>query len=107
MSAAALAGTAAGVAGAAVGGQAKVTICHATGSATNPFVRITVATPAAAMAHVRHQDERDIIAPFSYQGQSYSLNWNATGEATFYNGCQAPSGLGGGEFKGKRVKIRF
>lgn len=97
MSAAALAGTAAGVAGAAAGGQAKVTICHATGSATNPFVKITVATPAAAMAHVRHQDERDIIAPFSYQGRSYSLNWNATGEATFYNGCQAPSGLGGGE----------
>jgi hypothetical protein len=42
------------------GGQAKMTICHATGSATNPFVVITIAMPAVA-AHARHQDGRDII----------------------------------------------
>jgi hypothetical protein len=41
-------------------GQPKVTICHATGSATNPYVTITIAEPAVR-AHARHQDGRDII----------------------------------------------
>jgi hypothetical protein len=41
-------------------GHAKVTICHATGSETNPFVRITIAEPAVA-AHRRHQHGEDII----------------------------------------------
>src|SRR5829696_3055837 len=38
----------------------KTTICHATGSATNPYVQITVSTNALA-AHSRHQGGRDII----------------------------------------------
>jgi hypothetical protein len=38
----------------------KVTICHATGSATNPYVRITVSQNAVA-AHEKHQDREDII----------------------------------------------
>ena len=38
----------------------KVTICHATGSATNPFVEITISVNAVA-AHERHQDGEDII----------------------------------------------
>jgi hypothetical protein len=41
-------------------GHEKVTICHATGSATNPYVTITIAEPAVE-AHRRHQDGRDII----------------------------------------------
>ena len=41
-------------------GHEKVTICHATGSETNPFVTITIAEPAVA-AHRRHQHEEDII----------------------------------------------
>lgn len=41
-------------------GQGKTTICHATGSATNPYVEITIANPAVR-AHARHQDGRDII----------------------------------------------
>ncbi len=41
-------------------GRGKVTICHATGSATNPYVKITIAEPAVE-AHRRHQDGRDII----------------------------------------------
>jgi len=38
----------------------KVTICHATGSATNPYVEITISVNAVA-AHERHQGGRDII----------------------------------------------
>ena len=43
------------------GGEAgKTTICHATGSATNPFVIITISDNALP-AHQAHQDGRDII----------------------------------------------
>jgi hypothetical protein len=42
------------------GGQPKTTICHATGSETNPYVEITIAAPAVR-AHQRHQDGRDIV----------------------------------------------
>lgn len=38
----------------------KVTICHATGSATNPYVQITI-SDSAVEAHRRHQDREDII----------------------------------------------
>jgi hypothetical protein len=38
----------------------KVTLCHATGSATNPYVTITISANAVP-AHDRHQDGRDII----------------------------------------------
>lgn len=38
----------------------KTTICHATGSATNPYVTITISNNAVP-AHRRHQDGRDII----------------------------------------------
>jgi hypothetical protein len=45
---------------AAAPGHNKTTICHATGSATNPYVEITI-PPPAIQAHARHQDGRDII----------------------------------------------
>jgi hypothetical protein len=38
----------------------KTTLCHATGSATNPYVEITI-SDRAVQAHARHQDGRDII----------------------------------------------
>ena len=38
----------------------KTTICHATGSEKNPYVRITVSNDALA-AHYVHQDSRDLI----------------------------------------------
>jgi RTX calcium-binding nonapeptide repeat (4 copies) len=38
----------------------KVTICHATGSATNPYVQVTISENAVP-AHKRHQDRQDII----------------------------------------------
>jgi hypothetical protein len=46
------------------GKQGKVTLCHRTGSASNPYVRITVASPAAMRGHLAHPG--DIIpAPAS------------------------------------------
>jgi hypothetical protein len=43
-------------------GHEKVTICHATGSETNPYVLITV-DAHALKAHTSHQDGRDIVNP--------------------------------------------
>ena len=38
----------------------KTTICHSTGSSTNPYVEITI-SDNALKAHARHHDGRDII----------------------------------------------
>lgn len=51
-------------------GADKVTICHATGSATNPYVIITIAKQAVLNGHLDHQDGRDIIPEFDdFPGQ--------------------------------------
>lgn len=42
-------------------GHNKVWICHATGSTTNPFVRIRPASPSHPQAHDRHQHDEDVI----------------------------------------------
>ncbi len=65
----------------------KVTICHATSSVKNPYVRITVdvATLFGPKGHLHHV--HDIIPPFSYNGKQYpGLNWLG-GEVTWDNGC--------------------
>lgn len=74
----------------AEGKATKVTICHATGSESNPFV---VNSPSAAgvyNGHIAHQHAEDIIPPFEYKGQTYSQNWDAEGQAIWNNGCQVP-----------------
>ena len=68
--------------------HAKVTICHATGSTSNPFVEVTPSAAGVFNGHLGHQDGRDIIPPFQYKGQTYSQNWDAIGQATFGNGCE-------------------
>jgi hypothetical protein len=76
----------------------KVTLCHATASTKNPFVKINVAAAGAYNGHLGapHQDEEDVIPPFTFRGHSAQQNWNANGQATFNNGCAVPSGGSGG-----------
>ncbi len=66
------------------------TICHATGSASNPFVVITISVEGVYNGHLGagHQDGDDIIPPFTYDLVVYSQNWNAQGQATFANDCE-------------------
>jgi hypothetical protein len=61
----------------------EVTLCHATGSETKPFVRITVSAAGAFNGHLDddfggntdHQNGEDIIPTFTYNGETYSQNW--------------------------------
>lgn len=79
----------------------KVTICHATSSKTNPFVKITPDANGVVSGHMNHQDSRDIIPPFSYNdhGTTKSFagqNWDTNGQAIFNNNCK----VGGGQVLG-------
>jgi hypothetical protein len=63
-------------------GDHKVTICHATGSDTNPYVQITVDWHALKAHHSEHWG--DIIpGGHKWGGQ----NWDVDGQAIYYNGC--------------------
>lgn len=78
----------------------KITICHATGSTTNPFVKITIARSAVVTAHIQHQHREDIIPAFRYyhdQGEGGPSDGQyvdvlAQGDqATLANGCEVPT----------------
>lgn len=79
----------------------EVTLCHATHSAKNPFVRITVSAAGAFNGHLdddfggthgNHQDGEDIIPPFVYNGTEYSQNWDAEGQAMYASeDCASPA----------------
>ena len=81
----------------------NVTLCHRTDSETNPY-RVETVDPA--IAHKAHLDHTgtvwfpghpkepkwgDIIPPFTYLGNVFSLNWDAAGMAIWNNGCQPVS----------------
>jgi hypothetical protein len=66
----------------------KITICHATGSETNPYVVITIALQGLnGHANANHQLSEDIIPPNSGTIVPNGQNWTAEGQATFNNGC--------------------
>jgi len=71
----------------------KVTICHATASATNPYVVITVdiASIVGDAGHGRSGvNIGDIIPPFEMDGYSYpGNNWDDAHAAMLDNGCRA------------------
>ncbi|MBT2250095.1 hypothetical protein JHV56_15455 [Arthrobacter sp. BHU FT2] len=60
----------------------KITICHATGSESNPYVQITVAYEALKA----HRDHGGDIIPNSWKWEG--RNWDEDGEAIYNNGCQ-------------------
>lgn len=67
-------------------GQAKVTICHATSSAKNPYTVITVAVSAVdgSRANDHSSHPNDIIPPV---GGRPGQNWDARGQAVLAAGC--------------------
>ena len=78
-----------------------VTICHSTGSHTNPYVVNSPATSGDVGGHDGHNgpvwfpgitvEWGDIIPPFTYDGGSYTgQNWDAEGQAIYNNGCNIP-----------------
>ena len=84
-----------------------VTICHRTGSHHNPYVVISPSAAGVYHGHYSQHNEHavfpntasdgkwgDIIPPFQYNGVTYSLNWNADGQAIWSNGCR-PAMSGG------------
>jgi len=70
----------------------KVTICHATGSATNPYVVISPSAAGVYNGHYREHDslgQGDIIPTFTYNGVTYPEKNG--GQAAIENGCKAPT----------------
>ena len=73
----------------------KVTICHATGSATNPYVEITVNFNSIQDAkdvkgHIRHGD--DIIPPYTYSDSQGTFSFPGQGDQTLLANNCAPGG---------------
>src|SRR5882762_8984001 len=73
----------------------KVTICHATASAKNPYVVITVdvASIGADSGHGRSGvNAGDIIPPFDIAGHVYAgNNWDPEHQAIFESTCGIPT----------------
>ena len=54
-----------------VQGATKVTICHATASATNPYVQLEVDDDAIVKPNGHGEHPDDIIPPFDYVDQTF------------------------------------
>lgn len=76
-----------------------VTICHSTGSNSNPYIQ---QHPSASGDVDGHNDHNggvfpadpwgDIIPPFDYDEEHYSgKNWNTAGQAIWENDCAVPT----------------
>lgn len=71
-----IAAVAVGLLGVAITATAQpehATVCHRTGSPVNPFVTIEPSVNGAFHGHLGHAG--DVIPPFQWQGDTYSLNW--------------------------------
>lgn len=78
-----------------------VTICHRTGSASNPYIIISPDVEGVINGHLDHEQTGnglggDIVPTFSYNGVTYSKNLDTnfgdgvTGAAILAAGCRAP-----------------
>lgn len=73
------------------GNVKQVTYCHATGSATNPYVRLTTSVNAFfTSGHIDH--DGDIYAAFSYVKHGKTIEVPANGDVSLlqYEDCQKP-----------------
>jgi hypothetical protein len=71
----------------------KVTICHATGSTTNPYVVITPSASGVYHGHYRQHDDLgqgDIIPSFTYDGVTSPAS-KPGAELAIANGCELPT----------------
>lgn len=67
-------------------GFQPITLCHATGSKSNPYVQITVDNQGAIDGHEKHKD--DIIPP--NDDGAPAKNWTTQGQAIWENDCKDP-----------------
>jgi hypothetical protein len=72
--------------------DARVTICHATGSRSHPYVRISPSVAGVVNGHLKHQDHRDIVPPFTFRGHSYAQNWTPATAQFLAAGCTVATG---------------
>lgn len=94
-----LGGAALATSASATPGHTPVTLCHATNSSHNPYVSITIDVDGGWHGHDKHtgpvfqagmhsgSNWGDIIPPTPYKGSTFSLNWDAEGQAIYNNGC--------------------
>lgn len=93
--------TSAGVATASAQAHFHVTICHRTGSATNPYIQISPDVEGVVNGHMDHNQignglGGDIIPVFVFEGITYSKNLDfdfghgVTGAEVLANGCVIP-----------------
>ena len=82
-----------GLAPAAHATATKITLCHATGSETSPYVVVSVDDDSIwhngqMKGHAAHQNDEDIIPPFQVIGADFpGLNWTADNQTILANGC--------------------
>lgn len=71
----------------------NVTICHATGSNSNPYVQQTVS--ASSLINSGHGksgiNSGDIVPPTPGTDYPYGQNWDAYHQSIYNNGCQIPA----------------
>jgi hypothetical protein len=93
--------TSASVATASAQAHFHVTICHRTGSATNPYILISPDVEGVVDGHLDHEQTGnglggDIIPVFTFRGVTYSKNLDTdfgngiTGRMILDNGCEVP-----------------
>jgi hypothetical protein len=72
-----------------------VTICHATGSETNPYVLMEVNAAGVVNGHLGddHQNGEDIIPEFTFRDETYGPQGD---QSILENDCVVPTGDGGG-----------
>ena len=64
-----------------------MTICHATGSKSHPFVVISPSSSGVFHGHMGHQVQEDVVPTFTFNGLTLSQNWSAQGQRDADSPC--------------------